>query len=74
MQYRAIQSAEDFHEIIYYTLSAASQDNVQYREMAWNPTIHMDMGVTYDQQIEGINRGRDNAQDGSNLLMITEIF
>lgn len=25
-----------------------------------------------DVQIEGINRGRDNAQDGSNLLMITE--
>ena len=62
VQYRTIQSTEDFHEITYYTLSAASKDNVRYREMAWNPTIHIDMGVPYDQQIEGINMGIKDAE------------
>ena len=40
----AMLSIDDFQQVVYKTLEAAAEDNVRYREMAWNPTVHMDVG------------------------------
>jgi adenosine deaminase len=59
---RSIRDKDDFWRITYEALEDASGRGVRYQEMFWNPTTHMEFGVPFIDQIEGITEGIRQAE------------
>ncbi len=52
-----IRDDEDFRRVSYESMQEAAASNIRYREMFWNPQIHMLNGVSYKVQVDAILEG-----------------
>jgi adenosine deaminase len=58
----SIRDRDDFRRVTYETLQEASDSGVRYREMFWSPSEHLDVGVPFKEQLEGIVDGIREAE------------
>ncbi len=59
---------DDFRRATYEALVDAVQASVRYREMFWNPILHLEDGVSYIDQINGIVDGIQEAEKDTGIL------
>lgn len=52
-----LRDYEDFRRVAYETMQKAAAVNIRYREMFWNPQMHMLNGVSYKTQVDAIIEG-----------------
>lgn len=59
---QSIRDRDDFRRITYEALEDAAGWGVRYREMFWSPMEHLDVGVPFRDQVEGIVNGLRDAE------------
>lgn len=71
----SMRDHDDFRRVTYETLEEGSRCGLRYREMFWNPTAHLEVGVSYVTAIDGIIAGiRDAEKDfGVGCRLIADI-
>lgn len=57
-----VKHPEDIARAVYDLAVAYSKQNIKYAEIAVNPAIYTDIGVTFQQLLEGLNDGADRAE------------
>jgi len=57
-----VKHPEDLARAIYDLAVTYSKQNVKYAEIAFNPAIYTDIGMTFQQVLEGLNDGADRAE------------
>jgi adenosine deaminase len=54
---QSVRDVEDFSRVTYETLADAARSGVRYIEMFWSPAEHLNVGVPYPVQVEGLAKG-----------------
>lgn len=62
----SICEPDDFRRVTYEALEDGVADGLRYREMFWNPQLHMEVNVPYETQLEGIVQGIADAENDFN--------
>ncbi|NQT09117.1 adenosine deaminase [Candidatus Bathyarchaeota archaeon] len=53
-----IKTGEDFHEVTYEFLRKCRENNVVYVELNFDPQLHTEKGIPFDDMIRSIDEGR----------------
>lgn len=58
----AVRNAEDFRRVTYEMLSSCASSGARYVEFFFSPHVHLDQGIPYATQIDGILAGMRDAE------------
>lgn len=68
-----LQTERDFFDMTFDLLRSCKENNIVYTELFFDPQVHTSRGISFDDVIEGIDRGRRSGAEAfgveANLIM-----
>jgi adenosine deaminase len=58
---KVLRKEQDFYDLMWAYLKKASEQNVRYAEIFFDPQTHTDRGIPFEVVIEGLTRAREDA-------------